>query len=598
MSRKALQPLHSPRARRPGRWLRSRPGFRRAPRRRIGLVFLVFGTAIFGLVVRLYWLQLVRGDTLAHQALRQQAVHSAALALRRPIVDRRGEVIAFDDARVRVWAHPRYFQFPGDSIDQRRSPREVSERLAPVLGLSVQALEQQLSAQASGIRLAEDLSVKEGEAVKGLQISGIDIETYPQRQYPQGPVFANIVGFLDMERNPQAGLELSQDKLLQRVERGRRLVFTGDGTVLPTGLATGAIHEDALQLQLSLDARLQRAAHGALAEALDTWKASRGVAMVMDITNGELLAMASLPSYDANRFWEANPRLYREWSVEDLFEPGSTFKPVNLAIALEAGAITPRSTVEDTGTIVVGPWSISNHDDRANGTIDMARVLQVSSNVGMVRVMEKVPTLQYWQHLSRLGINQPPDTDLPGATAGYLKPFRRFQEDPIHGATAAFGQGISLTPLKLLQLHGAVANGGWLVQPHVTRGLRGGTTLARINPRPAKKRVFRADVTATVRSWMESVVEEGSGRGVRIAGYRIAGKTGTAQKSSRGYYVPGAVITSFIAHLPVEKPRYVVLVAVDEPQGAHTYGSTVAVPVAHAVIESLVVLEKLPPSPS
>ena len=568
------------------------------PRRRIGLVFFLFGTAILGLGIRLCWLQLVQGDALARQARQQQAVHSAALALRRPIVDRRGEVLAIDDTRVRVWAHPRYFQFPGDSLGQRRSPAEVSERLAPVLGRAAQALEQELSAQASGIRLVEDLSTKQGEAVKRLQISGIDIETYPQRGYPQGSVFANIVGFLDMERKPQAGLELSQDKLLQRVEKGRRLVFTGDGTVLPTGLATGEIHEDSLQLQLSLDARLQRAAHGALAEALHTWKAARGVAMVMDATNGELLAMASLPGYDPNRFWEANPRLYREWSVEDLFEPGSTFKPINLAIALEAGAIHPLSTVTDTGTITVGPWSISNHDDKANGTIDMARVLQVSSNVGMVRTMQKVPTRQYWEHLSRLGINQPPDTDLPGATAGYLKPFRRFQEDPIHGATVAFGQGISLTPLKLLQLHGAIANGGWLVQPHVTRGLRGGTTLAPMNPRPAKKRVFQEEVTATVRRWMESVVEEGSGRGARIAGYRIAGKTGTAQKSSRGYYVPGAVITSFIAHLPVDQPRYVVLVVVDEPQGAHTYGSTVAVPVANAIIESLVVLEKLPPSPS
>ena len=559
-------------------------------------MFLIFGTAILGLGIRLYWLQVVQGDLLARQARQRQAVQSDALALRRPIVDRRGEVLAIDDFRVRIWAHPRYFQFPGDAFGQRRSPADVSRRLAPVLGIPAQVLERQLSAQASGIRLVEDLGVQQGEVVKGLQISGIDIEIYPQRHYPQGSVFANVVGFLDMERNPQAGLELSQDKLLRQVEKGRRLVFTGDGTVLPTGLATGEIHDDALQLQLNLDARLQRVAHGALAKAIETWKALRGVAMVMDVTNGELLVMASLPSYDANRFWEANPRLYREWAVEDLFEPGSTFKPLNLAIALEAGVINPRSTIHDTGTIVVGPWPIRNHDDKANGEIDMARVLQVSSNVGMVRVMQDVPTQRYWQHLNRLGINQAPDTDLPGAIAGYLKPLRYFQEDPIHGATAAFGQGLSLSPLKLLQLHGAIANGGWLVQPHVTRGLSGGTTLASINPDPLKQQVFRSDVTATVRRWMESVVEQGSGRGVRIDGYRIAGKTGTAQKSNRGFYVPGAVITSFIAHLPVEDPRFVVLVVVDEPKGAHTYGSTVAVPVAHAIIESLVVLEKLPPS--
>jgi cell division protein FtsI (penicillin-binding protein 3) len=160
---------------------------------------------------------------------------------------------------------------------------------------------------------------------------------------------------------------------------------------------------------------------------------------------------------------------------------------------------------------------------------------------------------------------------------------------------AAFGQGFSLTPLKLLQLHAMLANGGRLVSPHITRGLRSGEALAGA-PGGAGQQLLDPAVTQTVMRWMESVVEKGSGKGCRIPGYRIGGKTGTAQKAERGIYIPGARITSFVAHLPIEAPRYVVLVVVDEPQGGNAYGSTVAVPVAKQLIEALLVLEKIPPS--
>ena len=573
---------------------RSRPYVQRSKskplsRVRLFLIFLLLLVPLLGLAARLFWLQLVQGEALAQKALSRQVYRAKSLGMRRPIIDRQGEILAWDEVRARIWAHPIYFQFPGDRDGQRRSVPEVSQKLAAPLELSTAELEKRLSGQATGIRLMENLSLAKGELVKALGISGIDIETYPQRRYPQGPLFANVLGFLNLERQPQSGLELSRDEQLQQQESSQWLLRSGNGVVLPIGLPIGAIREDTLQLQLSLDTRLQRVAHGALAKAVERWQALRAVAMVMDVSNGELLVMASQPSYDPNRFWEAEPHLFREWSVEDLYEPGSTFKPINLAIALEEGLITQDSKVHDTGTIQVGPWTISNHDNKANGLITMGQALNVSSNVAMVKTMVNLPPKRYWQWLGKLRIDQAPNTDLPGATGGYFKPLNTFVRDPIHGATVAFGQGITLTPLKLLQLHASLANGGWLVQPHLIQGLRSGTTLAS-TVLSQRQKIFDTNVAATVRGWM---VESGNNLVISSSGQPIAGKTGTSQKVRNGVYAPDAIIASFVAHLPADQPRFVVLVVVDEPRGVGAAGSTVALPIAGPIIDSLVALENL-----
>ena len=564
---------------------------------RLVLVFLLLLLPVLGLAGRLFWLQLIQGDVLAQQARSRQMPSAQSFAVRRPIVDRQGEILAWDEMRARLWAHPVYFQFPGDGEGRQRSVAEVSERLAPVLDLSPAELEQRLLGQASGIRLLEHLSLEKGEEVKALGISGIDVEIYPQRRYPQGELFANVVGFLNLERQPQAGLELSRNaQLLQGERRSPWLLHGGDRAVLPVNLSMGAIQNDAMQLQLSLDTRLQRAAHTALSAAMEEWEAERGAVMVMDVHNGELLALASQPSYDPSRFWQAQPRQFREWSVEDIYEPGSTFKPINLVIALEEGLIDGNSTVQDTGSIAVGSWRIRNNQDRVHGVITMPRLLQVSSNVGMVKTMLRLPRERYWQRLHKLEIEQTPDTDLPGATAGQLKSSQTFRSHPIHAATASFGQGIALSPLKLLQLHAALANGGWLVRPHVVRGLRNVDTLKTTTRPPWRKRVFQEASTATVRSWMETATTLAQRPVARIHPYPAAGKTGTSQKARQGTYDPEAVITSFVAYLPTDRPRFLVLVVVDEPRGGETYGSTVALPVAYRVMDSIVALDNLLPA--
>jgi cell division protein FtsI (penicillin-binding protein 3) len=565
------------------------------PSGRLLAVYLLLAAALAGLSLRLAWLQVKDGDRLQARARAIQTQQIKPIGRRRPIVDRQGRLVALDEERFTLWAHPRYFNFPGDDPNQVRSVSEVARKLAPILGIPLETLTRTLGTRPTGVKVITDMDPETAQSVRHLGISGLDLESFPQRLYPQGSLFANVVGFLNLERKAQAGLEQSRDTDLRRQESVRRLRRGADGTPLPDGLQPGVLYTDDLRLQLTLDARLQQVAQQALTKQLKQWHAKRGAALVMDVRNGEILALASAPSYDPNQFWKFSPGLFREWSVQDLYEPGSTFKPINLAIALQEKAIDPKGKVDDVGQLTIGGWPIFNHDRRANGLIDFPTVLQVSSNVGMVQAMRQVKPSAYWEWMRRIGIDTVPDTDLPGAVAGELKTREQFVTQPIEPATSAFGQGFSLTPLKLAQLHAMLANGGRLVSPHITRGLRSGDGLAPAAPRNGIQLLDPA-VTRQVMAWLETVVQSGSGKGVKFDGYRIGGKTGTAQKAQNGVYIPGARICSFVAHLPIDDPRYVVLVVVDEPQGGNAYGSTVAVPVAREIIEALLVIEKVPPS--
>ena len=558
-------------------------------------VYLVLAAALGGLAMRLAWLQVIDGQRLQARARAIQTHAVSPLGLRRTIVDRMGQLVALDEERFTLWAHPRYFNLPGDDPQAVRRPEDVVARLAVVLARPRQELLKAIGTRKTGVKLATGLDPDTAQRVRELGISGLDLEGYPQRIYPQGQLFANVVGFLNLERVAQAGLEQSRNRDLLRQETTFTMRRGADGTPLPDGIQAGSLYGDDLRLQLTLDARLQQVAQQALVRQVKQWNAKRGAALVMDARTGEMLALASTPSYDPNRFWSYNPGLFREWSVQDLYEPGSTFKPINLAMALQEKAIDPKGTVHDVGQLSIGGWPIFNNDHSAYGVIDFPTVLQVSSNVGMVQAMSRVKHDRFWKWLHTIGIDDVPDTDLPGAVAGQLKSKAEFVGSPIEPATAAFGQGFSLTPLKLLQLHAMLANGGKLVSPHITSGLRSGDALASHGDVRGVQ-LLDPKITRIVINWMETVVQKGSGKGLQIPGYRIGGKTGTAQKALNGVYIPGARICSFVAVLPIEDPRYVVLVVVDEPQGGNAYGSTVAIPVAKQIVEALLVIEKIPPS--
>ena len=292
--------------------------------------------------------------------------------------------------------------------------------------------------------------------------------------------------------------------------------------------------------------------------------------------------------------------MFKNWAVTDLYEPGSTFKPINVAIALDEKAIRSNDTFEDTGEIKVGTDTISNHDfykNGAKGEVSIPEILQDSSNVGMIKIMERIKPARYYQRLQELGIEKKVGIEIPGSTAGRLKDEIEFTVREIEPATASFGQGFSLTPLKLIQLHAAIANGGKLITPHVVKGLSDFDGYSHYTLTKQETRIFSEKTAKTVLEMMETVVEDGSGTEAYDPKYRIAGKTGTSEKSdqSTGSYAENEKITSFVALFPVEKPRYAVLAVIDEPQGEHTFGSTVAAPVVGEVIEAIIAHKGIEP---
>ncbi len=550
-------------------------------RRRVLLVWLLLMLALVGIGGRLVYLQLLQGDTLTQLAQQQRDLPALARQARYPIVDRSGNVLAVDRVVFTLYAHPKLF---------KRSQTEIAEAVAPLVNLSSDELLGKLNQQPSGIRIADTLSEEVSDRIRALRIDGLELVPQQQRFYPQQGLFAPIVGFVNLDGEPQAGLEIAH---------ADRLALLSNPIQQTGGLPSSPNLAPAARLQLTLDSRLQRITQQELEAVVQAHSAKRGTVMVMDASTGALLSLASVPTYDPNRYYEADISAFRNWPVSDNYEPGSTFKPINVAIALENNVISPGDTINDSGQLQFGKWLIKNHDFEtvgARGPISITDILKYSSNVGMVRIMQEMSSANYYDWLDRLTLGETSGIDLPAESAGQMKDREQFINSRVEAATTAFGQGFALTPIKMLQLLGTLANGGRLVTPHLVDGLvaNDGTYLWQPQ-RSAPKTIFSSETTQEVLTMMEAVVTEGTGESSQVQGYRIGGKTGTAQKASTGGYGT-ARITSFVGILPVDDPRYVVLAVIDEPVGDNAYGSTVAAPLVKQVIESLVVLQGLPPS--
>ena len=547
----------------------------------LSILLILFG--------RLVNLQVFRSSDLQKKARLLQYSKTISLQSRRSIVDRNNRLIAYDKPLYKLWAHPKYFNFPGDTINKVRSVEEVVKKLSPILGFENEFLLKKFNKDIRGIKLLDEVTEDKARKIKDLQISGLDLVKYSKRFYPQGEIYSSLIGFVNDENIGSAGLELYLDNQIKVVNKSNLIKKGGDGTPLPDNSGPLDFIPDYKSLGLTIDSKLQKASFQALSKQVIKWKAKKGFALIMDVNNGKILSLASFPTYNPNKFWLYDPEVFRGWYSQDLLEPGSTFKPINLALALEEKVIQKNGIVEDGGKVNVGGWTLSNWDKKGNGFIDYPKVLQVSSNVAMVKIMQNLQPSIYWDRLQNLGINKNLDTDLSESTAGQLKRKDLFVNQSIEAAVASFGKGFSISPLKLAQLHAALANGGFEITPHVT------SEFEEFQKMNMQNRFFSSEVSRTVIEWMESVVEKGSGEGAKIDGYRIAGKTGTSHKAQNGIYT-NKKTCSFIATLPVNDPKYIVFVVIDEPSKAYAYGSTVAVPVAKEIMESLIVIEKIPPN--
>lgn len=568
-------------------------------KRRTVLIWLILALAMVVLIVRLVYLQVVTAPDLLEKARRQQMFTLRPFIPRRTITDRKGEVLAIDRPVYTLFAHPQLYK--KSKPDQVQSPAEViAAKLAPILNRPADELLKVLSRDTTSIQVEYWLSEENADRIYNLRLEGLDLVQQRRRLYPQQDLAAELIGYVNVDHLGQAGLERSQEKLLERTDQTPEVTQDGAGKLIPTRIPVGMIRSDRTSLQMTIDSRIQRTARQVLKQQMVKFSAKRGAVIVMDVKDGGLLSLVTEPTYDPNNYYNADVKLFKNWAVSDLYEPGSTFKPINVAIALEAGAIQPDTVLNDEGALTIGGWPVANFDyDQVGpvGALSISQILERSSNVGMVHIVQRMKPSIYYGWLERIGLGDITGIDLPAETASTLKPQEQFMEYVIEPATTSFGQGFSLTPVQLVQLQAMLANGGKLMTPHVVKGLINEEGEEYFQPKlPTPRQVISSATAQRVIEMMTNVVEKGTGKPARILGYRIAGKTGTAQKSSDGSYESSGKITSFVGIFPAKEPRYVVLAVIDEPVGSDAFGSTVAAPIVKTVIEDIIVSEGIPPS--
>ncbi len=592
----------------------------------------MLGLGTLGLLLRLFWLQVLQAPKLQKIAQDRQTVPIRPFLPRRTIVDRANNQIAIDRPSYTIYAHPQQF---GEEVKtgkgasktktsiQKVDPLDMAQRLAPILGRDPQELFAKFQQKNTGVLIGSGLREDIGTRILALKLAGLDVQPRSKldytRFYPQHKMLGEILGYIGLDRHglnrqAKAGIEYSQSSLLKREVKEYKLTQTAKEEILPDRVTPDFLHTDDLKLRLTIDLRLQRAARQALLQKMKEWNAPRGTVIVMDAETGALRSLVVEPTYNPNYYArdvqnyskivgaERAPILLQNWAVSAPCEPGSTFKPIAVAIALENGIIEPKTTIIDNGSIVATPGTkpIRNSHLEKNGKIDIAEVLQRSSNVGMVKIMQKLKPDVYYNWLQRIGLGQKYGIDLPSEGQGEIVNRREFLSSPLYAANTAFGQGFTLTPIQLVTLIGSLANGGKLVTPHVVDGLFDSAGVRKDKPNlPEPSQIFSPTTAQIVLEMMETVVTKGSGVNAQIPGYRIAGKTGTAQQVYEGSYKrDDKKITSFVGVLPVDgQHRYVVFAAIDQPKGKEqALGSNVAAPVVKAVMESLISIEGIPPS--
>ncbi|WP_218081001.1 peptidoglycan D,D-transpeptidase FtsI family protein [Anthocerotibacter panamensis] len=587
-----------------------------------------------------FWL-LTQDPRLQERATRQQTRTVNTFIPRLTVVDRQDNILATDQPLFTLYVHPQVLlrELTKDRTDPEALQQQIqliSRLLAPLVDQSPEGLATRLRdatvstvvlsrrVDAGTFRRVRSLVIPRSrvddtllqqfeaqhlapgqrpEAVATQLIPGLEFEMRRQRTYPLGEPFSDVLGFVDYDGKGRAGIEQFYERLLLHPAPPRQVSVNGLGQMLAVE-APAALFSQGLnfsqRLRLTLDTRLQDSATRALNQGMALHKAKRGAAMVMDPQTGAILALAVAPTYDNNRFgaWGSTPKVYQPWPVTELYEPGSTFKPINIAIGLDSGKVKASDVVYDPGSITLSGYTIRNFDGKGRGALTVTDVLKYSNNIGMIKLMSKLRAADYYDRLRKIGIGRKSGVDLPNEAAGVFKDRQQFIRYPVEAATPAFGQGITMTPLQLLRFHCALANGGYLVTPHVVDALvdQEGHVLRQV-PQPPPKRIFSEEATRQVRQMLVQVVESGSGKNAQVPGYVIAGKTGTAQKVAPGGrgYVPGKRVTSFVGHFPGDAPRYVILVVFDEPEG-RVFGGGTAAPVVQQILKELIGYEGIPPT--
>ena len=549
-----------------------------SPSRRRVLVLFAFLSS-WGVVVvgRLVQVQLIRHAEYVSKAQRQQERTIALSPLRGAILDARGRVLAESVSAESIYADPQAI------ANVEHTARALAS--IPALQMSADAIEEKLAAGGGFVWVARQVSLEATSAVRKLRLPGIYYIDEHRRSYPRGSLAANVIGYVGLDGEGLAGIEHSFDShvrgragrvtLLRDARKGMYLVG-GEG-------ANRAI--DGSDVVLTIDSVIQFIAERALTDAVSRYHAAGGSVVVMDPADGSILAMASAPTFDPNHFHDFPPPAWRNHSVQDLYEPGSTFKVVTASAGLEEGVVTPSQMLDcGNGVITVGNVDIHEHGHNQYGLITFEDVMVHSSNVGAIRVGLALGQDRFYRYIRRFGFGERTGITLPGEASGILRRTSRWSA--LSNASMSMGQEISVTPLQIAAAFATVANGGLRVIPRIVDRLvdSHSNTVSRL-PSSPPVRVISERTAAVLNEILKAVVARGTGAPAALTDHVVAGKTGTAQKAGRGGYSPDKVVASFGGYVPADRPRLVILVVIDEPKGSQ-YGGTVAAPAFREIAES------------
>jgi cell division protein FtsI (penicillin-binding protein 3) len=566
---------------------------------------------LLALAVRLLQLQAVDSSDYVQSATGQRIVKTAIPAERGAITDRNGSVLATSVEARAVFGDPRSIAKDQKSCAKRMAlpltptsdpvkpctPQAIAEALSPVLGVPAADLAAKLSRDAGFVYLGRNLDVAVGNQVSELSLIGIGVTSEPRRDHPAGAVAANVLGFTDTDGKGAGGAELGFDQLLSGTPGKTTRQVDGGGRTIPSAGETQVAAVPGTGVQLTIDRDLQWYAQQVLAQKVAQTQALNGTAVVMDVQTGQILALATAPTFDANTPGKAQAQDLGNPAISEVYEPGSVTKIVTAAAALEAGVVNPDTPIADPDTYQVGKHTVHDAEPHAPQTLTFTGVMVKSSNVGTVQVAQLLGEQRVHDALAAFGFGSKTGLGLPGESRGVLPDVKDWSATSI--ATIPIGQGVSATAVQVASVYQTVANNGVRVTPSIVKGTIAPDGSVTPAAAPTSTRVISEATAKQLQTMLEGVVTaEGTAPLAAIPGYRIAGKTGTAQRAIEGQrgYAAGHYTSSFVGFAPADAPRLVTAIVLQDTGKAGYFGGAVAGPVFKDVMGFALRSLQVPPT--
>lgn len=546
---------------------------------RIHIIFAVLVLFYIGIIARLFYWQILQGHELQVSAASQHDIQ-------RTIPAKRGEIVTSDGA-ILVTNQPSYFIYAEPQHIEQKD--RFAAAVAPLLGKESQELFTQLTdPDRKWIPLKRNADTTLKQQIEKLELEGIGYQSRSMRFYPEASMAAHVLGFVgqDDQGNDKGyfGLEGFYNRELAGKDGTLAIERDAKGGQILIGEAMRVEPEDGRTLVLWMNRSVQHIVETRLKEGMKKYGAKEGTVIVMDPKTGGILGMSSYPNYDPSLYQSYAKELFTNPAVGKGYEPGSTFKPLIMAAGVNENVLNKDTTFNESGPVTIGEYSIKTWNDEYHGTISMTDVLKYSSNVGMVYVARQLGNKKIVSYIEDLGFGKKTGIDLEDETAPALRGKNAWTE--IDYATASFGQGIAITPLQLVKAVGAIANDGWLMEPKFVKEFRDkhGKTVQLKEKRI--QQVFTEETAREVTTMMVNSAKYGEAKWAAPKGYKVAGKTGTAQIPVAGHYDKDRTIASFVGFAPADDPKFVMLVVLTEPQTSQ-WGSETAAPLFFVIAKDL-----------